>query len=522
MITLYRHFKYDNKYKHIKTFLNKDSQVEFFNSLSYLNIVDTEYIKDNETITIEYDKEYLQVEGYNYISFNNGDKTIYAFITQKEYIRHNLTRIYYEIDVIQTFMFDFSIKNSFITRKVCTLNEITDFDEGIEMGEHILASQINSLEKRDEYFAMFSGFKNYYVQTFTENNTEKYEYLEMPIQDVDAPTTLIDGVPYPLFFYPLSVDGNDVIFNNNLKSLPNLIGIIRFTNVTYSTYTLEVPFLKVVDNEVIRTSTVALMASNIQGSVTTGTSISIPKNNIFDFYPYTYYVITDDESNELILKPQYLSNSLGVNGLTAPSTQPVERYYPTSYKNSTDGKTYYIENKSLSMLPVGTNNGIETLTSGYATYNYNNVTTSLNAVTSGFNAISDFTQGLSQGNLIGATTSAANQIISGMSSIFSQIARNTDVKLTPDSVKSLGTPNTRQKFNTKHVRILKYTIQDKYKNKIQSFINAYGNKYNDYDVIDHLTYKGYIEYRDIDIDSKIDNQFINTLITIFEGGVHIE
>ena len=45
----------------------------------------------------------------NYIILDNGYRIIYAFIIKKEYVRKNVTRLIYEVDVIQTFMFDFTI-----------------------------------------------------------------------------------------------------------------------------------------------------------------------------------------------------------------------------------------------------------------------------------------------------------------------------------------------------------------------------------------------------------------------------
>lgn len=508
MITLYT-YNYDNNYKYIKTFSDRQSQINYFNDITKLVVDDTEYIKEQEDITIEYSLDYLEEIGVNYLSFNNNNRTTYAFITDKEYVRHNLTKIKFEVDVIQSFLFDFTISNAFIKRKVCELSEITDYDEGIEFGEHVLVNTVNSLEKQDEYFAMFTGFREYYIQ----ETDGKYDYIEAPTS-IDKPVTYVDGVPYPLLFYPLAVEGNDTIFSTKLQSLPNLVGIIRFTNVTYSTTPLEVQFLTINENRLMKTSTVGLFATNIQGTVRQGAAMSVSKSTIFDFYPYTYYVVDDEEVEPLILQPQYCSNSISVTGYTAPSTTPIERYSINSYKNSSDGKIYYIENSSVSMLPVGTNAGIETLSNNYYSYNASNVNTGLNTVLKGVGAITSF----ATKDIVGGIT----QVTSGISDVMTQIARNNDIKLTPNTVKSLGTPNTRQKFNTKHVKILKYSIQDKYKNRIQSFINKYGNKYNQFGSVNIKSYKGYIEMIDVDIDSNIDNDNINKIIQVLEGGVFIE
>ena len=49
-------------------------------------------------------------EGVNYLIFNNGYKDIYAFITDKEYISKDVTLLHYDVDVLNTYLFDFSLK----------------------------------------------------------------------------------------------------------------------------------------------------------------------------------------------------------------------------------------------------------------------------------------------------------------------------------------------------------------------------------------------------------------------------
>ena len=94
--------------------------------------------------------------------------------------------------------------------------------------------------------------------------------------------------------------------------------------------------------------------------------------------------------------------------------------------------------------------------------------------------------------------------------------------LTPNSISSFGTPSTRDKFDNNKVRLLKYTVTDKVKNKINSFCDRYGNKYNNYGVIDIKSYKGYIKFISPNIDSNIDNIHINKLKSILERGVYCE
>lgn len=200
MIKLIKSFKYDNSYDYIKLFATKTEQENYFNSLSSIIISDNEYIKDHTTFNVKYDYDYLVNEGINYLIFNNGYKDIYAFITRKEYVREEVTRLHYEIDVIQTYMFDFELENSFIERKVCTISEITDFDEGLDIGEHIVSSNTVAFNKDSVYFGMFNGIKE--QELVFNNSGNVIDVVNLPFY-TSKPLTLIDNIQYPLYFMPL-------------------------------------------------------------------------------------------------------------------------------------------------------------------------------------------------------------------------------------------------------------------------------------------------------------------------------
>lgn len=199
MIKLIKSYPYDNNYDYTKMFSNENEQKQFFRTFDYENVDDHNYIKIENSFNVKYDYDYLENEGVNYVIFDNGYRTIYAFIIKKEYVRENLTRIIYEVDVIQTFMFDFNINKSFVERKVCSIDEIVDFDEGINLGEHIIETSHHIFDKESTYFAMFNGFKEQEL-IFDGNTLKSLVYLPF---STSKPLTVIDGIQYPLYFMPL-------------------------------------------------------------------------------------------------------------------------------------------------------------------------------------------------------------------------------------------------------------------------------------------------------------------------------
>ena len=200
MIKLVRNYKYDNKYTHIKLFKNKAEQDAYFNNLESLYIEENNYINEFNSFKVGYDYDYLVSLGVNYLIFNNGYKDMYCFITSKEYISSEVTQINFEVDVLNTYLFDFEIKNSFVERKNCTIDEITDFDEGLEIGEHIIESEDIVFNKDSQYFAMFNGFKKQKLIFDKDNILKGVE--ELPCSTT-KPLTIIDYIQYPCYFMPL-------------------------------------------------------------------------------------------------------------------------------------------------------------------------------------------------------------------------------------------------------------------------------------------------------------------------------
>lgn len=308
-----------------------------------------------------------------------------------------------------------------------------------------------------------------------------------------------------------------VVMPKTLSDHPSLVGIVRFPNCSYTTDEIPVPLvIKDTEGKFLSLRQMVDMATSITGSEKTSSPIAIPKNKITDFYPYTYYVLTDGESEPLIMHPQYMPSSLTIKGKFALSHQPIERYYPVGYKGDNDGTVYNITNLNQMMLPTATNEGIS-----YMNANANTIMQNRKSQVSGnvLNGIGALASAITNPMTIGY---GVQTVINGINSIKETDARNKDSMLTPNTISSFGTPSTRNTFNTDNVRLLRYSVKDNVKQKINNFIKRYGNKYNNYATIDLKTYKGYIKFISPDIDSKIDNVYINKLQQILERGIYIE
>lgn len=75
--------------------------------------------------------------GVNYMMFQNtafGTKWFYAFVTQVEYVNNETTDIFYEIDVLQTYHFDYYLNACFVERQHTPTDNV---------GEHTMPEPID-------------------------------------------------------------------------------------------------------------------------------------------------------------------------------------------------------------------------------------------------------------------------------------------------------------------------------------------------------------------------------------------
>ena len=307
---------------------------------------------------------------------------------------------------------------------------------------------------------------------------------------------------------------------------PSLVGILRMPECNYSVTDITIPMVfKDSENKFMSVKYVVQTAIDILPVDKISGSYGIPKNKITDFYPYTYYVLTDNECDPLIMYPQYLPSTFTVKGKFALSHTPIERYYPSSYKGDTTGNVYNITNTSIMMLPYANNKGVEYMTNNANVIKGSRENSILSSILGGVSAVGSAIGSIALGSPLALGQSLLSGVTNGINgylNIKQMDARNKDTMLTPSSISSYGTPSSRQAFDTNKVRILKYTIDDKNKNKIENFVKRYGNKFNNYATIDLKTYKGYLKMCNVDIDSKLDNEVIQQISAILERGVFIE
>lgn len=158
-IILYKGIPLDNAYNDTIYFASAAAQTAYFDAiandrkLTFGNYTYQRVNSDSIKVGVSPDSIY----NYNYMRFQNtayGNKWFYAFITSIDYVNDNTALIHYEIDVIQTWLFDVTLDPCYVER------EHTSSD-GI--GENILPEPLNITEytesiERPKYSDWFQDY----------------------------------------------------------------------------------------------------------------------------------------------------------------------------------------------------------------------------------------------------------------------------------------------------------------------------------------------------------------------------
>ena len=135
----------NHAYEHTAHFETLQDQQKYFSGKVVKSFTAYTYLRKSWDIQVRATME--EATGWTYLYFKNttNGKTYYYFINNVEYINEITVRLYIELDVMQTYMFDYTLARCFIDREHQATDVIGDniLDEGLDMGEYVLDGQTN-------------------------------------------------------------------------------------------------------------------------------------------------------------------------------------------------------------------------------------------------------------------------------------------------------------------------------------------------------------------------------------------
>ncbi len=147
-ILICRNVPFNVSYSDTLSFSTPRIQESYYINRAKYTLNNYTYQRKDNSIKVEipiynlYDCNYI---AYRNTSFEN--KWFYAFINNVEYVNNSVTLITYEIDVMQTWMFDYQLMPCFVEREHVNSDLIGEhlIDEGFALGEFITSSKTKML-----------------------------------------------------------------------------------------------------------------------------------------------------------------------------------------------------------------------------------------------------------------------------------------------------------------------------------------------------------------------------------------
>lgn len=144
-LRLIRSCPLDPSYEHTIYFGSASDQQAYFAGLGGITLSNYSYQR--------VERGYIKVGGNaesaytcNYLMFQNsafGDKWFYAFITGVEYISDSCYYVYFELDVMQTYMFNYTVGQQYVLREHALLDTMFSNmePESVDVGEYVINNQ---------------------------------------------------------------------------------------------------------------------------------------------------------------------------------------------------------------------------------------------------------------------------------------------------------------------------------------------------------------------------------------------
>lgn len=402
-----------------------------------------------------YDCNYLMFRNTNY-----GSKWFYAFITSVEYVSDACCEITYTLDVMQTWLFDYTIRDSMVVREHTATDEIGEniLPEPVVLGEYLQNSfgKVNTINPLavvvavcdngeqfggDLFEGVFSGCVYYGFNPNLEADKEKLQILILKY--LQSPDSIVGMWMCPLQF--IGTRDSD--------------GKIQHTEKGGS-FTTEKGDIPKISN-----------SATLNGYK--------PKNMKMYTYPYNYFQIDNGVDNSLILRYEMFDNLQPQLRFEGTKNAPVKCcVYPVGYKGS-GAEPYRMESLNMLDYPMCSwNNDAYKVWLAQNTY-INKVKMAQTVVNSTIGGVLNTTADLATGNAVGALADVTGSLTNVANEAINQHLNDYSASIQADLFKgTLGNSSLLISQNENSLFYRRMSIPYEYARTIDNFFTMYGYMVN--------------------------------------------
>lgn len=441
----------DNTYEHTLYFDSTSAQANYFSGKTLYLFNAQSYQRVNKGV-IRLRRKADDLYNANYLMFRNtnyGNKWFYAFIQSVEFVNNEVSEVTFEIDVMQTWFFDYNLKQCYVEREHTSTDNMFEHieEENLNVGDEVVCNAIEDIDLSTMSLCVL------YTKTPNEQN-----YHGKVINGVYTPLRVNAGV---------SVRSAD---ENNLNAVINdivsdgqedrIVAVYQYPSVLGDAST-QTPYSA---------------NKNITVNNTTLDNYT-PRNNKLYNYPYNFMIVSNNEGQTAIYRYESWDDisanntvSFYVKGVFVPT--PCILLYPYRYRGIVND---YDSGLTMADFPQCAWVG-DAFTKWWAE-NKNTV------VTSGIASVlgSALTMGAMAVNPAVGVSSALGQIgiasagLSTASGIASTIAKTSDLKNTPPQIHGQTQTNSLNAgIGRVMYRFYKMSIKRHYAKIIDDYFTRYG------------------------------------------------
>lgn len=544
-----------NSYEHQITHTDIDAQTSFFINKTAYSFTDFSYQKADSSVKVPRGRDSLY--SCNYLMFRNKEfssKWFYGFITRIEYVNPNMSQVFFEVDVFQTWQFDFSFHPSYVVREhTQRWNSdgspvINTVDEGLDYGTEYETVHVSQYVPHNDVFFLVIVCSQRMdvnrddakpIEPVVNGAIQPLSYYIVPFKlDGSVPTIMVDGmnqvispvkeVLNALYTSTLAINNVVNLYVSEYIGHPDLdFPMTSFEPVNIqdkdsnnftALYVADVPYYE----KLVRD-----FGSKYNGFT------DVDESKLL-MHPYTVTVLTDMKGNAMEIRNELIrDNNLkivtrGSIGVSNKVSYNVENYRMNEFLVPQAGEVSIengIINNNPNDVPI-----ISDMLSAYLQGNRNSLENQKNQIVwGGFaNTVGNLFGGIGSAmsrNPVGVVSAGAG-MASGAVNTYFQIqglqAKQKDLNAMPPQLSKMG-GNTAFDYGNgiKGLYIIKREITPEYRKRLGDFFKMFGYKINSLKTPDlkSRTHFNYIQTTGANLTGNVPQPDILRLKDMFNNGV---
>lgn len=502
----------ENDNKNQLTFSNRESQINYFNSIIVRSTSNYTYIRTDDTVRVDIPID--EIINCNYLFYRNNrftDRYYFCFITDMKYVSENSTLISFKTDVFQTWQFDINYRTCFVEREHVNNDGVGmhTLPEGLETGEYII-NTINTIDDRandtlicmgcsevpsnfpvDVNNRIYGGIYSGLVYILFDSATECSKMIKAYDKEAKA-----DAI-YSIFLIPTSLSFTNKWYTGSLGDQTD----IKFAIPEFSDSAISMVNEKTI---------------NINTSLNGYT----PKNNKLLCYPFNYLYITNNNGSDCTFNYEDFINNTPIFNVDGVITTGCSiKLYPLNYKKY-ENSTLPWKNSQFNYGMVGS----KYPTCSWLSDSYTNWLTE-NAINLGVSGISNLSQ-IIAGGIATATGVGAGagipMLASGLAGVTSQVSSLYQHSLVPEQAK--GNTNSGDVTMASEMMGFVYyqmSIKAEYAKIIDDYFSMFGYKVNSLKVPNIYGRKNwnFVKTIDCNFDGNFPQSDLQEIKNMFNSGI---